>query len=76
MSVFETPWSRVQASLRAFLPCPECNGQGLVVSHYTDRDGIPNEDTDLCGECHGTGTEGGLMASEPVPEEAEERSPR
>lgn len=77
MSVFETPWACVQASLRAFLPCPECNGQGMVLHQYFNTQaGVEDGDYDLCGECHGTGTEADLTAWVPGSEEAEEQSPR
>lgn len=61
MSVFEIPWARVQASLRAFLPCPECNGQGLISCGFIRND-ERIDDSYLCGECHGTGTEADLTA--------------
>ena len=71
MSVFQTPWSRVQASLRAFIPCPYCGGQGVVLHEYADQDGNVTGDYDLCGECHGCGTEGAVMASEPEAAESQ-----
>lgn len=46
----------VHKSLRVFAPCPECDGEGLITIDVFDRDNGWQAETDLCGECHGTGT--------------------
>lgn len=64
----------VHRSLRAFCPCPECDGLGFieVVTMQSPRYMIGNgpvRETELCSECHGSGTT--AWETEPVPQSYE-----
>jgi len=66
---YSTVRDTIHHSLRVFCPCPDCNGEGMRDVVITDR-GERQEDFELCGECHGTGTTADLDA--PMESEASE----